>query len=306
MNLSQHAAVVWKHRMVMMAGLVIGIALAVLAAFSVPSFERRGSEEWQAESNILVTQKGFPEGRVTLPGDTSATDASGDISPAPSGDGQTFADPARLSSLALLYSVIARSEQVRSKLPGNVAPRQVSAVALDATGNRTTFLPIIRLTTTAASAPAAERLNRSAYAAFRELLENEQREAAITPNERVELNVLDEPSEPLLVTGRSLTSSALAVILALIGAFAVAHLLEGLSLRLKGMSLRPVRGEAGAPAPASPPSKVAAPAAATTSSRSGPRPAGGNGNGHGPMPTEHGVLHGRREHSGTSTRRATQ
>jgi hypothetical protein len=258
MNLNQHARIVWKHRSVMAAGALTGLVLAFLAAFSFPGLERRGSETWRGVSNILVTQKGFPEGRVTLPdqpveGQDSTGQSSSDITGGGTGsdDGsQKFADPSRLSSLALLYSVIARSDQVRTKVPGPVKPGQIRAVALDATGNRTTFLPIIELSTTAASAAGATQLNQAAADSFKELLASEQAKAGIEPSERIELNVLDRPTNPVLVEGRSITSSVLAFLLCVIGAFALIHLLEGMSLRLNGRSVPP--GHEGDPAAAPP------------------------------------------------------
>jgi hypothetical protein len=261
MNLSHHARIVWKHRTVMVAGVLMGAVLAFLAAFSFPGLERRGGETWRGVSNILVTQKGFPEGRVTLPDqpvegqDGTASQSGGDITGSGTGsdDGsQKFADPSRLSSLALLYSVIARSDQVRTKVPGPVKPGQIRAVALDATGNRTTFLPIIELSTTAASAGAAEKLNQEAADSFKALLASEQEKAGIEPTERIELNVLDRPTNPVLVQGRSITSSVLAFFLCVLGAFALIHLLEGMALRLDGLSVRPAREGEGVPAPAAP------------------------------------------------------
>jgi hypothetical protein len=246
MNLNQHARVVWKHRTVMAVGVLMGLVLAFLAAFTFPGLERRGTETWRGVSNILVTQKGFPEGRITLPGQeadgtSQAAGSGGAASGGANDSSQKFADPGRLSTLALLYSVIARSDQVRAKVPGAVQPGQIRAVALDATGNRTTFLPIIELSTTAASAGAASNLNREAVDAFKALLSSEQERAGIEPSERVELNVLDRPTNPVLVQGRSITSSALAFILCVVAAFALIHLLEGMALRLDGLSVRPAR-----------------------------------------------------------------
>jgi hypothetical protein len=261
MNLNQHARVVWKHRTVMAAGVLMGLVLAFLAAFSFPGLERRGTETWRGVSNILVTQKGFPEGRVTLPDQPAAgqdgSDPTGTVTGGSTNGGddnsQKFADPSRLSSLALLYSVIARSDQVRTKVPGVVRPGQIRAVALDATGNRTTFLPIIELSTTADTAAGAAALNRAAADAFKSLLASEQERAGIEPSERIELNVLDRPTNPTLVQGRSITSSALAFILCIVGAFALIHLLEGMALRLDGLSVRPAREDDGAiPAAAAP------------------------------------------------------
>ena len=51
--------------------------------------------------------------------------------------------------------------------------------------------------------------------------------------------MLDRPTNPVLVQGRSITSSVLAFFLCVLGAFALIHLLEGMALRLDGLSVRP-------------------------------------------------------------------
>ena len=110
MNLNQHARVVWKHRTVMAAGVLMGLVLAFLAAFSFPGLERRGTETWRGVSNILVTQKGFPEGRVTLP-DQPAAGQDGSDRPArspaaarPAGTTTPRSSPTRAGSRASLSS----------------------------------------------------------------------------------------------------------------------------------------------------------------------------------------------------------
>ena len=68
MNLGRHAGVLWRFRLVT----AVGVASACSSHSSPPSegirrLSPRGSETWTAISSILVTQPGFPEGRVTLP-----------------------------------------------------------------------------------------------------------------------------------------------------------------------------------------------------------------------------------------------
>src|SRR3954447_23186863 len=111
MNLARHAAVLWRFRTVTVAGFGFAVVLALLASYQPVfaggiSLKARGTETWSATSSLLVTQAGFPEGRVTLPQkqiDTGVT-ASGDqaVDPgvhAPSDEIQ-FADPGRLAALA--------------------------------------------------------------------------------------------------------------------------------------------------------------------------------------------------------------
>jgi capsular polysaccharide biosynthesis protein len=231
MDLARHLKVLWRYRLIVAVGVLLGIALAILAAFHVPSFERRGSELWSVQSDTMVTQPGFPWGRVTLPPQATAPIPGTEESTAPRDQGLEFADPGRFSSLAMLYSVLAVSDRVRERLPERVAPEQVQAQAYDATGNGSTFLPIIRLTTQAESAEKARRLNLQAQEGLKELIEEEQRDNDIEPNQRVRLTSLNAPSRPLLLSGPSMTPSLLALMLCILGAVALAHVLEALRPR---------------------------------------------------------------------------
>ena len=232
MDLIRHLKVLWRFRVVVIVAVLLGTVLAVLAAFQVPSFERRGAEVWSVESDTLVTQPGFPEGRVTLPPQVAPVPGE-DASDETTKKSQEFADPGRFSSLALLYSVLAQSDQVRARIKTPTAPGQVQASAYDVTGTGSTFLPIIKLTTQAGSREAAMKLNLEAQQGLKDLIEEQQEENNIAPNQRVRLSALNEPAVPMLMSGPSLTASILAFMLCLLGAIAAAHILEALRPREK-------------------------------------------------------------------------
>jgi hypothetical protein len=242
MNLGRHFSVIWRFKGVIAGGVTLGIILGILAAFHVPSMTRRGVETWQTQSDILVTQRGFPWGRVTLPQQAVSPAAAqagatgGDTGTGTQGSGLTFADPGRFSSLALLYSLIAYSDQVRGLLPEHPTRDQIQAAAVDATGNGTSFLPVIRLTTKGSSSAGAIKLNAAAFGAFQKLLRQQQNDSHISDNQRVQLSVINKPDHPQLLSGPSKTPSILAFMLCLIGAIAVAHMLD---------SLRPRRNDFG-------------------------------------------------------------
>jgi hypothetical protein len=224
--------VLWRFRAIVGLGLILGIAMAFLAAYKVPSMERRGVEKWSADSAIFVTQEGFPWGRVTL-GDTS-TPGMPSATTTTQGDSSTpFADPARFSNLALVYSNLAQSDAVRGSLPGHPTRDQIEPRVLDATGGGVSFLPIIKLTVFDNSAAGAVDLNKKAIAALRNYIESHQRQSnPPTPaNERVHLEVINEPSAATLVSGHSKALPMLALLLCLLGAVAVAHILENLRPR---------------------------------------------------------------------------
>jgi hypothetical protein len=231
MDLIRHLKVLWRFRVVVILAVLFGIGLAVLAAYQVPSMERRGVEVWSVESDTLVTQPGFPEGRVTLP--PQVAPVPGEDTAETTKQNLEFADPGRFSSLALLYSVLAQSDQVRARIPTPTAPGQVQARAYDVTGTGSTFLPIIKLTTTAGSPQAAMKLNMEAQQGLKDLIEEQQRDNDIAPNQRVRLSALNEPTQPMMISGPSLTPSILALMLCLLGAVALAHILEALRPRDK-------------------------------------------------------------------------
>jgi hypothetical protein len=235
MDLDRHLAVLWERRFIVLGGVVLGLVVAFLAAYQPGpgGFERRGGEEWSSSSMVLVTQEGFPWGRVTLPGQTVPGEVP-DAVPAPDATGEkkdlTFADPTRFSGLALVYSVMSYSDRVRQTLPGRPSAEQITAAPFDPTGRGDQLLPIVQITTTAGSAAAAHELNRKTVAGLRQAIVQAQRRNAIPEKDRVRLQLLKAADPPVLLAGRSWTSSILGFLLCLGAAVALAHLLEGFSM----------------------------------------------------------------------------
>jgi hypothetical protein len=234
MNLARHAAVIWRFRHVAAAGLALGILVALLTSYQFawkggPSFTARGSEVWTAISSILVTQPGFPEGRVTLPTRQIDTAVTADGVPAaaknaPPQDQVEFADPARLANLADLYSKFLTSADVLDRIRGRPKPAQIQASPFAASSNGQ-VLPIIQLTANSGSERAAERLNVAIYKALRSVLKERQSANKIVVGKRVEVKLIDPPNVTLS-SGRSRTMAILGLLLCLIGTLAVVHILE--------------------------------------------------------------------------------
>jgi hypothetical protein len=239
MNLATHAAVLWRFRAVTITGLVLGIVLAVLAAYQVgwdggPKLTPRGAETWTSESSLLVTQEGFPEGRVILP----ETPPPGTVPTTPvpqsdsSGQKLEFADPLRFSFLAQLYAQLATSDRVLDEVPGDPDRDQIEAISVE--GPAATQLPVIKVITTAGSAAAAKDLNTNLVNALQDVLASDQQRAEIRSQQRTRVDLLSAPEAPLLKAGRTHTGSILALLLCLLGAVAVAHLLAALRDRREG------------------------------------------------------------------------
>jgi hypothetical protein len=244
MNLSRHASVLWRFRRVTAAGVILGIALAVFASYSISSkgLTPRGSETWSAVSQILVTQPGFPEGRVTLPEkqiDDALTAAGAPAvqENADPKDQVEFADPARLGYLGDVYAKFITSDAVLSRVPerDRPLPAQVQASSF-ASAQGGALLPVVQLTTMGLSADAANQSNHSVYNALREFLEERQKANDIGSDGRIELQMLVSP-DVTLMSGRKPTASVLILMLVLLGTVAVTHLLEALRNRREAETL---------------------------------------------------------------------
>jgi hypothetical protein len=232
MNLARHAAVLWRFRLITALGLLLGIGLAIFAMYQVPSMQPRGAETWSSESSLMVTQPGCPECRVILPAPI-VVDKDGDGQPDETDvKQQAFADPGRFTFLADLYAQLAVSDQVLSRVPEKPAPAQIQAMTVQSTSGAIT-LPVIKLTTMAATPMGAQQLNLHMVDALRSHLEREQAGADVSKDERVQLSLISRPTPPFMVAGPSKTGAILAFMLCLIGTIAVTHLLEALRNRKK-------------------------------------------------------------------------
>jgi hypothetical protein len=245
-DLSRHAAVLWRFRTVAAAGLALAVFLAILGSYQPtwnggPALTPRGTEIWKANSSILVTQPGFPEGRVTLPtkqlGDVATTNGDPAVAPsAPPSNQVEFADPGRLAGLADLYSKFLTSDEVLNRVPGNPTSAQIQASPF-ASSQGGLVLPVIQLTSVAGSEAGAQKLNVQVYQSLRKVLAEKQKANDIGTGKRVEVKVIDAPAAAL-TAGRKHTASILAFLLCLLGTVAVAHILAG--IRDKGAAEEPL------------------------------------------------------------------
>ena len=230
MNLARHAAVLWRFRRITAAGLLLGVVLAIFASYHLTTsgLVPRGAPTYTSQSQLLVTQAGFPEGRVVLPTAPAlggSTEQS-EVDP----DRIEFADPGRFMNLADLYTKLIISDEVRGRLPEAVGPGQIVASPLPAVSGAP-ILPIIQLDTIAASPGAAQKLNADVAKALRDLLEQRQSKNDISPAQGVQIQTLNAPSPGALAASPSKMASILAFLLCLIGTIAVTHLLENVRNR---------------------------------------------------------------------------
>lgn len=69
MDLHLYLRVIWRFRLLVMAGVIVGLTLSFLSSVSVrldggvPTFKYREHELWTARATVLVTEPEFPLGR---------------------------------------------------------------------------------------------------------------------------------------------------------------------------------------------------------------------------------------------------
>jgi len=230
MRLARHVGVLWRFRAITATGLCLAVILATLASYQVVydgglSIRPRGTSTYTSRSNVLVTQAGFPEGRVVLP--SSPPGGSPTEKPEVDPNRLEFADPSRFMALADLYTKLIVSDEVRGQIPGRPSAARLTASPLPAVSGAP-ILPIIQLDVTAGTSAEAQALNVQTVRALREVLRKRQSKNDISPAKRVEISVINAPSAGRLAARPSHTASILALLLSLIGTVALTHLLASL------------------------------------------------------------------------------
>jgi hypothetical protein len=195
LNLVHVRQVLGKHRVLVVAGIVVSVA----AAFFVyakpgwdggrPTMTARTPEEWRASSVLFLTQQGFPAGRAVA----SANDPSGDQS--------------RFSNLAVLYSELATSDRVRAiaEKSGKISRQVVAEPVIYTIGQYATpvVLPMVQISVTAPTAAQAVREAERMSRALQEYVTSGQLGAKIRPKNRVLLTQSRSATDPLMISGPS-------------------------------------------------------------------------------------------------------
>ena len=236
MDLRRHLEVLTRFKALIACGVIAGAVFAMLTTFRVswdgsPSVDWRKPAVWQSDSVLFVTQRGFPWGRANLP--TADGQAAGAApNPALTKDAdQNFADPSRFSGLASIYSYLVRSEPVRRLIPGSPPQTAIAAEPfLENQNGNGGALPLIGLSTKAATPAAAQRLNRNTIAALLRYLRTEQVNSGTPREQRAEVEVINPPGAATLSEGHALTGAIVVLLLCLLASVALSYILENLRM----------------------------------------------------------------------------
>ena len=187
---------------------------------------------YQARSELLVTQAGFPLGRAAPP------------------DYQQ-ADAARMEYLAGLYAELAKSETVRTVIEGDGTRLPLSRASYDVTQLITPIsqrsLPLIEVVGLSTSAGGAMAIsNRVATGLQRYILVNQDR-GRIPTTERVDLRIVTRADQAEVLQGVKMTTALTIFLLGLVVTLACAFARDNVkrNRRGPGSEARPLEPPAG-------------------------------------------------------------
>lgn len=228
MSIPLYLAALWRHRILVGTGTVIAFALGFLS-FGVPAFSDghltihyREAETWSSASTVFVTQKGFPWGRTYLLS----------TSPGNGAPPTQLGDPTRFASLAVLYTELANSDQVRAfmRRSGPIAGDLQAVTVVPPVAAPP--LPLIRLVATTKSRESAVALARRYTNAFQASLREQQVQAGIPPDQRVLIQVTQRASKATLDSGRSKAMPMMIFFTVMFAVVALALVLDNLGRRV--------------------------------------------------------------------------
>lgn len=209
---------------VLLIGIALAIVLGTLSYFRVtfadgaPTFEPRKQQIWQSQADVLLTERGFPAGRRTIPLEQRSVGDEVTILP-------KYNDPFRYAGLAPLYARIAESDEVRARVGPTAGSYDVIGGA-DTTYGRATQLPMVSFFGKATSPGNAQEIAGRAMSTFVTYMQQRQREANIPDDERVLFQVLNAPQPAVLLEPRKKTLPIVVFLSVVIAAIALAFVLE--------------------------------------------------------------------------------
>lgn len=231
MDLLVFGRVLWRFRLIVAAGIVLGAALAILAIARVDyrdggfRFEYRAPEVWRASTTLLLTQPGFPWGSTGGAGDGAAPIAI---------------DPSRLTYLALFYSRLANSDVVQRRVLLGESPLVGSMEAVpvtDAVDNKA--LPFVSIIGIATSPHDAVAIATRGAEVFTEYVARSQADARTPAAQRVGLEIVNAAQAAELVEPRKRTTPVFVFLAVLTAVLGLVFLLENIRPRLKSPATSP-------------------------------------------------------------------
>lgn len=221
MDLGLYARVLWRHKLIVILGVLVAISLAGLSVFRVSSngLTYRQSELWSSTTRLLVTQQGFPLGRLLATQGATPEEQAAKL-------GIPLADPVRLNTLAVLYAELATSDPVMRQMR-KAGPIRGKIIATPVVvGENRIMLPLIDLVSIAKSPQVARSLATRSADAFGTYLRTQQAENNVPPADRVIVQQLVQPRKVTVFQPRSKTLPVVVLLAVMFGTVGFAFLID--------------------------------------------------------------------------------
>ena len=231
-DLALYRDVLGRHRMLVTigVGMTLVLALSSLVTVSPSGISYRTPQIWSNEATLVLSQKGFSEGRSVLP----------ESAPPPE---------QRFSTLVELYAALATSDAVMAVLKdqGLITQEDLDAGTLPVTAAPVPTAvgaasPVMKITGSGTSPAEATRLTRGATDAFVKFLRARQIGAGIPEAERIQLRVVKRSGEPTITKPRSKTLLVLILLAGLTITGAAAFIRDNAQRRPQEERAGPVSG----------------------------------------------------------------
>lgn len=222
MDIRLFLAVIRRFKKLVIGGVILAILLAILSygtprmVNGKPGVIPRGTETWQSQAEIMITQGSDPYGRAAQ----QFTGGSAKMPATPVGD-QSY-----MSGLAPIYAALANGDAIRNRvaqadhLPGTFTATEVIDTATSAP------LPFIEMTATAPTETDAVTLAERASKVLENYVAAQQQAAGIAPADRVLLQMVQNGRPATLVKGHSTTIPMLVFVAVLAASIWLAFLKE--------------------------------------------------------------------------------
>ena len=214
MDIGLFLAVLWRSKRLMLSGVLLGTALAILAygrpalSNGRPTLVPHTAKVWQSEAQLLITQTGFPMGRAGFSGLDS------------------------LAALSPVYANLANGD--------GVLPEVARRLGIDGTVQATdslepaagVTLPFVNLTATAPTSREVVELVGQAARSLQSYVTILQGTAKIPPAQRIELSIVKSGTSTKLIDGPKISISILVFVAVLIACMSLVFLKENLMPRV--------------------------------------------------------------------------
>jgi hypothetical protein len=240
MDLLLYARVLARFKILLLIGLVLAVAMALMSTVRVTThgLRYRQSPTYLSYARIFVTQKGFPWGRlgVASPATGLGSESASAAAAAAAAATDQFADPSRLTSVATIYSSLVDTDAVRAIMlkKGPLRGTVQAAPVLDSQNNQP--LPLISIAAYSDTPSHAVNLARRQTDALIQYVEEQQVTNRIPAYDRVSLTVVKEPGigkDPVLARGRSKTLPIVVFLTVMVAFVGLAFILENVRPRVR-------------------------------------------------------------------------